>query len=116
MGREIVLRLAGRGHDVTVLHRRESHDLGDDIHNLQADRGDLDTLTRLLGDHKFEVVYDIAYDSKKGTTADQVEAAARACGDQLHRYVFISSVAAYGGGFGHSESDPLAPETHPNPY
>lgn len=54
MGREIVQRLAGRGHEVTVLHRRGSHDLGDGIHNLQADRADLGTLTQLLGDHTFE--------------------------------------------------------------
>jgi len=116
MGREVVQRLAARGHDVTVLHRRDSHDLGKGIHNLQADRADLETLTRLLGVHRFEAVCDLAYDWEKGTTADQVEAAARACGDHLQRYVFMSSVAAYGGGVGHSESDPLAPDDHPNPY
>lgn len=116
MGREIVQRLVGRSHDVTVLHRRGSHDLGEGVHNLQADRGDLGTLKRLLGDHKFEVVFDLAYDWQKGTTADQVEAAARACGDMLHRYVFVSSVAAYGGGLDHPESDALAPDNHPNPY
>jgi 2'-hydroxyisoflavone reductase len=116
MGREIVQRLAGRGHDVTVLHRRDSHDLGEGIHNLQADRGDLGMLTELLREHRFEAVFDIAYDWDKGTTADQVEAAARACGDELRRYVFMSSVAAYGSGVGHRESDPLAPDNHPNPY
>jgi nucleoside-diphosphate-sugar epimerase len=116
MGREIVHRLAGRGHDVTVLHRRGTHDLGDHIHNLQADRGDLPTVTRLLGDHGFEAVFDTAYDWQHGTTADQVAAAARACGDTLHRYVFMSSVAAYGGGIDHRESSPLAPDIHPNPY
>jgi 2'-hydroxyisoflavone reductase len=116
MGREIVQRLAIRGHEVTVLHRRDSHDLGEGIHNLQADRGDLETLTRLLGEHRFDAVYDIAYDWEKRTTADQVEAAARACGDQLQRYIFMSSVAAYGSGVGHRESDPLAPDNHPNPY
>jgi 2'-hydroxyisoflavone reductase len=116
MGREIVRRLADRGHDVTVLHRGASHDLGEGIGNLQADRSDLATLTALLGAHKFDAVCDIAYDWQKGTTADQVEAAARACGDTLHRYVFMSSVAAYGGGFGHVEDGPLAPDDHPNPY
>ena len=29
-----------RGHDVTVLHRRPDHDLGREVHNIQADRGD----------------------------------------------------------------------------
>ncbi len=28
MGREIVRRLVERGHDVSVLHRRDRHDLG----------------------------------------------------------------------------------------
>ena len=116
MGREIALRLAARGHDVTVLHRRGSHDLGGGIHNLQADRSDLRTLTRLLADHRFEAVFDLAYDWQKGTTADQVEAAARACGDELQRYVFMSSVAVYGSGTDRRESDPLAPDNHPNPY
>jgi len=45
-----------------------------------------------------------------------VEAAAAACGPELQRYVFMSSVAAYGGGLDHHESDPLAPDDHPNPY
>jgi 2'-hydroxyisoflavone reductase len=41
MGREIVRRLVARGHDVSVLHRRDRHDLGPEVRNLQADRGDL---------------------------------------------------------------------------
>lgn len=116
MGRAIVERLAATGHDVTVLHRRDSHDLGGGIHNLQADRGDLPTLTRLMGHHTFQAVFDIAYDWQKGTTAAQVEAAARACGPDLQRYVFMSSVAVYGGGLDHREGDPLATDDHPNPY
>jgi 2'-hydroxyisoflavone reductase len=116
MGREIVQRLASRGHDVTVLHRGDSHDLGEGIGNLRADRGDVETMTRLLGEHKFEVVYDLVYDWQKGTPADQVEAAAKACAAPLQRYVFMSSVAAYGDGVGHRESDPLAADDHPNPY
>lgn len=116
MGREIVQRLASRGHEVTVLHRRDSHDLGEGIRNLQADRGDVETMARLLGEHRFDAVYDLVYDWEKGTPPAQVEAAAKACGEQLQRYVFMSSVAAYGDGVGHRESDPLAPDTHPNPY
>jgi 2'-hydroxyisoflavone reductase len=117
MGREIVQRLVSRGHDVTVLHRRDRHDLGEGIGNLQADRGDVETMTRLLGEHRFDAVYDLVYDWQTGTPPETVEAAAKACGQQLRRYVFMSSVAAYGGGVGHRESDPLAPDSHPtNPY
>ena len=115
MGREIVLRMAERGHRVTVLHRRASHDLGAEIGNLQADRSALDSLTPLLRAHTFDAVCDTAYDWEKGTTADQVEAAARACGE-VSRYVFMSSVAAYGDGLGHREEDALAADDHPNPY
>jgi 2'-hydroxyisoflavone reductase len=116
IGREIVRRLALRGHDVTVLHRRDQHDLGPDIHNIQADRGDLPALSRALGDGRFDAVFDVAYDWQKGTTAAQVEAAARACGEPLQRYVFISSIAAYRPGEGLRESDPLVPDDSPNLY
>jgi 2'-hydroxyisoflavone reductase len=117
MGRETVRRLQERGHEVTVLHRRDHHDLGPLIGNLQADRGDLDAIDRLLGREKFEVVFDYAYDWEKGTTAEQVEAAARsASGEHLHRYIFMSSIAAYGTGFDMREDDPLAPDDHPVDY
>src|SRR6185369_3810782 len=56
------------------------------------------------------------YDFERGTTAAQVEATIRACGDRITRYVFMSSVAAYGDGLNHKESDPLAPDYHADPY
>ncbi len=98
IGREIVQRLARRGHDVTVLHRRERHDLGPAIRNIKADRSDLTAISRVLREGRYDAVFDLAYDWEKGTTAEQVEAAARSCGDRLQRYVFMSSVAAYGPG------------------
>jgi nucleoside-diphosphate-sugar epimerase len=116
IGREIVRRLAARGHDVTVLHRRDHHDLGPGIRNLKADRSDLATLSRLMRDGQFEAVFDVAYDWAKGTTAAQVEAAARACGRELQRYVFISSIAAYLPGVNLGENAPLVPDDFPNPY
>ncbi|HUF48176.1 MAG TPA: NAD-dependent epimerase/dehydratase family protein [Vicinamibacterales bacterium] len=116
MGRAIVERLVGRGHDVAVLHRRDQHDLDPSVRNLQADRSDLPSLTAILARERFEGVFDLAYDWQRGTTADQVEAAARACGDGLHRYVFMSSIAAYGPGLDHLEDAPLAPDDAPDPY
>jgi 2'-hydroxyisoflavone reductase len=116
IGREIVQRLLRRGHDVTVLHRRDHHDLGPDVRNLQADRGDLATTSRLIRDGRFEAVFDVAYDWGKGTTAAQVEGAARSCGPELHRYVFVSSIAAYGPGLDHRESSPLVPDDEPFLY
>lgn len=115
IGREIVERLVQRGHDVTVLHRRDHHDLGPGIQNLQADRADAATIARLLGEQRFDVVFDTAYDWAKGTTASQVQHAARSAG-AVHRYVFMSSIAAYGPGVDHRESDSLVPDDTPNPY
>jgi nucleoside-diphosphate-sugar epimerase len=45
-----------------------------------------------------------------------VEAAARACGPELQRYVFISSIAAYLPGVNLAETAPLVPDDFPNPY
>ena len=116
IGRAIVERLAARGHEVTVLHRRDRHDLGPGIHNVQADRGDLPAVTKILRDGRYDAVFDVAYDWVKGTTAAEVEAAARACGDTLQRYVFVSSIAAYGPGLAHREQDALVGDDYPNPY
>lgn len=116
MGRELVRRLAEGGHEVTVLHRRDSHDLGPGIGNLQADRGDLAKVERLLAGAGFEGVFDLAYDWEKGTTAPEVEAAARSAGAGLARYVFMSTCAVYGPGLDRREEDPLAPDDHPMDY
>jgi 2'-hydroxyisoflavone reductase len=116
IGRAIVQRLAERGHEVTVLHRRRNHELGPEIKNARADRGDLPAIAREVGKGRFEAVFDVAYDWAKGTTANQVEAAARACGAELQRYVFISSIAAYGPGLDLRETASLVPDDYPNPY
>jgi 2'-hydroxyisoflavone reductase len=116
MGRDLVERLVAGGHDVSVLHRQAGHDLGDDVGNLQADRNDLDAVGRLLGTHDFEAVFDFAYDWDNGTTAEHVAGAARSCTDALQRYVFMSSIAVYGGGTDAREDEPLAPDDHYNPY
>jgi nucleoside-diphosphate-sugar epimerase len=116
IGRATVRGLLGRGHEVTVLHRHAQHDLGPDVHNAHADRGDVDSVARILADGRFDAVFDFVYDWEKGTPANQVEATARSCGDQLQRYVFISSIAAYGPGLDHRESESLVPDDSPNVY
>jgi 2'-hydroxyisoflavone reductase len=116
MGREVVRKLMERGHEVSVLHRRAHHDLGPDVENLQVDRADLPTVAELIGSRPFEAVFDFAYDWERGTTAAQVEGFARSCHDALRHYVFMSSLAAYGGGVDLDESQPLAPDDHPNLY
>ena len=81
-----------------------------------ADRNDAAALQGGPAGHRFDVVFDNVYDWERGTTAAQVEGTARACGDRLPRYIFMSSVAAYGDGLNHHEGDPLAPDNHPDSY
>ncbi|MGB9633785.1 MAG: NAD-dependent epimerase/dehydratase family protein [Bryobacteraceae bacterium] len=117
IGRLLVAELLKAGHEVWVLHRKPEHDLGKKVRNLVADRNDPEAVGRVLGEHKFEVVFDNVYDWERGTTAAHVEATARAAAHSgLHRYVFMSSVAAYGDGLNHHEGDALAPDDHPDPY
>jgi nucleoside-diphosphate-sugar epimerase len=116
MGREIVMRLLARGHDVAVLHRGASHDLGPDVRNLQADRANARAVSTVLDKEQFDAVFDLAYDWQHGTTADQVEAMARACGERVQRYVFMSSMAAYQRGLDLAETSPLVGDDVPNPY
>ncbi len=116
IGRSLVNELVKAGHEVTVLHRRPEHDLGRRVGNLQADRNDPEAVRNVLSGRQFDIVYDLVYDWERGTTCRHVEATARAVGDHLHRYVFLSSVAAYGDGLNHHEGDALAPDDHHDAY
>jgi len=116
MGRRIVELLVDRGDEVAVLHRRPSHDFGPHVRNLQANRADLPAVAALLRREQFEAIVDTAYDWQQGTPADHVETAARSAGDRLHRYVLMSSIAAYVPGLGLTEDSPLVPDDVPNPY
>lgn len=116
IGRSLVSALLKAGHEVTVLHRKPGHDLGRKVREVLADRNDAESLKAALKGHRFEIVFDNVYDWQHGTTAAQVEATARACPEQLCRYVYMSSVAAYGDGLNHHEGDALAPDNHPDSY
>ena len=116
IGRQLVKELCNAGHDVAVLHRKSKHGLAKRVENLVADRNDPEAVRLALAGRRFDAVYDNVYDWERGTTAAQVEATVRACGDRLSRYIFLSSVAAYGDGLNHYEGDALAPDNHPEPY
>ena len=116
IGRRLVAELLKAGHSVAILHRRSKHDLSKRVENLVADRNDPAAVRRTVGERRFEVVFDNVFDWERGTTAAQVEATALAMGNHLERYVFMSSVAAYGDGLNHYEGDPLAPDSHPEAY
>ena len=116
IGRGLVASLLKAEHDVTILHRKPGHELGKRVREIIADRNDTAALQGALAGHRFDVVYDNVYDWRRGTTAAQVEGTARACCDRLQRYVYMSSVAAYGDGLNHHEGDALAPDNHPDSY
>jgi nucleoside-diphosphate-sugar epimerase len=61
-------------------------------------------------------VYDNVYDWQRGTTPEQVLAAARATAPGLARYVFTSSVAVYPIGGVYTEDSQLVAEHHPDVY
>src|SRR5216684_8451755 len=116
IGRLLVQELLKAGHSVSILHRKRTHPFSKRVENLVADRNDTAAVRRAIGARRFEAVFDNVYDWERGTTAAQVEATALAVGDHLARYVFMSSVAAYGDGLNHYEGDPLAPDNHPEAY
>src|SRR5580698_5470674 len=116
IGKLLVKRLLGAGHEVTILHRKAEHPFGRKVRNAIADRNDAASIRSALTAQRFDAVYDIAYDWERGTTAQQVEATAKAIPGDISRYIFMSSVAAYGDGLNHSEDDPLASDIHPDPY
>lgn len=116
IGRGLVSALLKAEHDVTILHRKAGHDLGKRVHEIVCDRNDTAALAAALAGHRFDVVFDNVYDGQRGTTAAQVEATAKACESRLQRYIFMSSVAAYGDGLNHHEGDALAPDNHSDPY
>lgn len=116
IGRRLVAELLKAGHSVAIVHRRSKHNFSKRVENLVADRNDAAAVRKAVGERRFDVVFDNVYDWDRGTTAAQVEATAHAMGNHIQRYIFLSSVAAYGDGLNHYESDPLAPDNHSEPY
>ena len=116
IGRLLVPELLHRGHEVYILHRRSRHPFSKRVHNLVADRNDAAALRKAIAAVRFDAVYDNVYDWERGTTSTQVEATAQIFDGKINRYVFMSSVAAYGDGLNHHEGDALAPDDHPNSY
>lgn len=116
IGRVLVTDLVKAGHEVHILHRKPRHPFGKRVRNLVADRNDVASVRKAISDTRYDVVFDNAYDWEHGTTGLQVEATAQIFDGKIGRYVFMSSVAAYGDGLNHHEGDALAPDDHPNPY
>jgi nucleoside-diphosphate-sugar epimerase len=116
IGRLLVSELLRDGDSVYLLHRKAEHPFGRRIHNLIADRNVASSIREAIVNLRLDVVYDLAYDWERGTTGAQVEATAQLFEGRISRYVFMSSVAAYGDGLNHHEGDALAPDDHPIAY
>lgn len=116
IGRALVEQLLDEGHDVVIMHRSRGTPFGERVGEIQCDRNDVRAVHGALADSTFDFVFDNVYDWQRGTTAAQVSASALACAKGLRRYVFMSSIAAYGGGQDHDEQDALAPADHPDSY
>lgn len=116
IGRALVRKLVERGDEVTIVHRGRHNPFGELVCEIHCDRNDGEAMRRVMREGRYDLVFDNVYDWQRGTTAEQVEAAAAACGDQLKRYVFTSSCAAYGSGLDHLEDDALAPPDDPDAY
>ena len=116
IGRALVEQLLARGDAVVLMHRSNSTPFGDRVTAIQCDRNDTVAVQSALAGERFDVVYDNVYDWQRGTTPEQVLAAARATAPGLSRYVFTSSVAVYPTGGPYTEDSSLVPEDHPDVY
>lgn len=116
IGRALVEQLLERGDEVVVMHRGSGTPFDGRIGEIRCDRNDVAAVEAALEEETFDVVYDNVYDWERGTTGEQVAAAALAASPGLRRYVFMSSVAAYGGGLDHDERDPLTSSSDPVQY
>jgi nucleoside-diphosphate-sugar epimerase len=116
IGKLLVSELLKAGHEVHILHRKQRQPFGKRVHNLVADRNNAAAIQKAVGATRFDVVFDIAYDWERGTTGAEVADTAQIFDGKVGRYIFMSSVAAYGDGLNHHEGDALAPDDHPNAY
>jgi nucleoside-diphosphate-sugar epimerase len=116
IGKALVRRLLARGEQVTLMHRGRANPFAEKADEIHCDRNDAAAVREAVAGRRFDVVYDNVYDWRRGTTAEQVEAAASAVADGLRRYVFVSSVAVYRPGENLSEDAPLAAPDDPDDY
>jgi nucleoside-diphosphate-sugar epimerase len=117
IGRALVDQLLDRGDEVVIMHRGTGTPFGTRVGEIQCDRNDIAAVRAALDGAQFDVIYDNVFDWSRGTSAEQVSAAAGAGVKGLRRYVFTSSVAAYQPGAGERDEDAaLARSDNENGY
>src|SRR4029079_17237223 len=87
IGRALVEQLLERGDEVVIMHRGRGTPFGSRVGEIQCDRHDIAAVRAALEGERFDVVFDNVYDWQRGTTAEQVTAAAQAVASGLRRYV-----------------------------
>lgn len=116
IGRNLVEQLLDRGDDVVIMHRGSAHPYGDRVGEIRCDRNDIPAVHAALGGQRFDLVFDNVYDFQRGTSAEQVMAAATALAPGVTRYVFTSSVAVYPRSGPYHEEATLVSSDDPNVY
>jgi 2'-hydroxyisoflavone reductase len=116
IGKLLVTELLKAGHEIHILHRKQRQPFGKRVHNLVGDRNNVASVRKAVGATRFDVVFDTAYDWERGTSGAEVTETAQIFDGKVSRYIFMSSVSAYGDGLNHHEGDALAPDDHPNAY
>ena len=117
IGRALVEQLLARGDDVVIMHRGTGTPFGSRVGEIACDRNDIPAVRAALDGQRFDFIYDNVFDWTRGTSAEQVLAAATANVKGLRRYVFTSSVAAYAEGPGERNEDaPLVASDSENGY
>lgn len=116
IGRVLVERLLENGDDVVIMHRSRGTPFGDRVTEIRCDRNDTKAVRDALAGQQFDVAYDNVYDWQRGTSSEQVLAAAESLEGELQRYVFTSSVAVYPPGGPYDEDAHLLPADAPNLY
>ena len=116
IGRTLVNQLLERGDEVVIMHRHRGTPFGARVGEIQCDRNDVAAVSAALRGARFDFVFDNVYDWERGTTAEQVCAAAVAAEKDLRRYVFTSSVAVYHPGGDYAEDVELIPSDASNRY
>lgn len=116
IGRALVEQLLERGDDVVIMHRGKGTPWGSRVGEIRCDRNDVDAVRKALNGQHFDAVFDNVYDWQRGTTAEQVLAAATAEIEGLRRYVFTSSVAVYPLGGEFDEDAQLVASDNENVY
>ncbi|WP_411278672.1 NAD-dependent epimerase/dehydratase family protein [Gemmatimonas sp.] len=116
IGRTLVEQLLARGDEVVIMHRGHGTAFGSRVREIHCDRNDVKAVASALAHEQFDVVYDNVYDWQRGTSAEQVSAAATASAKGLRRYVFTSSVAVFAPGGPYDEDGALVPSDFANAY